>query len=94
MLVDKMPDQVGDGPLGVRGTQLPLVHGDGVHAFGERHLRGQERRDQVVSNHLSSLRRDSRIGNLYQSGFGAGRCVAVRGETGPRRGTLGRVTRA
>jgi hypothetical protein len=28
-----------------------------VHAFGERRLRGQERRDQVVGRHLSSLRR-------------------------------------
>jgi len=91
MLDDKMPHQVGDGPLDGRGVQLPLVRGDGVHAFGERRLRGQERPDQVVSRHLSSLRRDSRIGNIYQSGFGTGRSVAVRGVTGRRRGTLGTV---
>jgi hypothetical protein len=74
MLVDQMPDQVGNGPLGVRGTQLPLVRGDGVHAFGERRLRGQERLDQVVSRHLGSS--------------------VVRGVTGPRHGTLGRVNGA
>jgi hypothetical protein len=56
MFVGEMPDQVGHGPLRVRGAELPLIIGDGVHALGERRLRGEERRDQVIGSHTPSLR--------------------------------------
>jgi hypothetical protein len=56
MFVGEMPDQVGHGPLRVRGTELPLIISDGVHALGERRLRGEEDRDQVIGKHRPSLR--------------------------------------
>ena len=56
MFVGEMPDQVGHGPLRVRGAESPLIISDGVHALGERCLRGKERRDQVIGKHTPSLR--------------------------------------
>ena len=56
MFVGEMPDQVGHGPLRVRGAESPLIISDGVHPLGERRLRGEEDRDQVITRHTPSLR--------------------------------------
>src|ERR1700746_3550225 len=34
VFVGEVPDQVGHGPLRVRGAELPLIIGDGVHPLG------------------------------------------------------------